>query len=95
MRPDYYKILEVDRAASSEVIQKAYRALSLKHHPDSNHANRTGVNNERMHLINEAYETLSDTARRSSYNQTLLSFGLFLDEGLIGLARSWMLSQRG
>ena len=33
---DYYKILEINRDASSEEIKKAYRKLSMIHHPDKN-----------------------------------------------------------
>ena len=31
---NYYEILEVDRKASKEVIEKAYKALAIKYHPD-------------------------------------------------------------
>lgn len=60
----FYDILEVDRSASQEEIKKAYRKLSLKHHPDKN----GGVDNEMFQKINEAYETLCDPQKRESYD---------------------------
>jgi len=60
----FYDILEVDKSASQEEIKKAYRKLSLKHHPDKN----GGVDNDMFQKINEAYETLSDPSRRENYD---------------------------
>ena len=34
-RPDYYKVLGVDKTASAEAITKPYRKLARKHHPDT------------------------------------------------------------
>jgi DnaJ-class molecular chaperone len=62
----FYDILEVDNSASQEEIKKAYRKLSLKHHPDKN----GGLDNEMFQKINEAYETLSDPQKRESYDFT-------------------------
>jgi DnaJ-class molecular chaperone len=61
----FYTILGVHEKASKEEIKKAYRGLSLKHHPD-----RT-TNPESHHLfkkINEAYETLGDEQKRQEYD---------------------------
>jgi DnaJ-class molecular chaperone len=60
----FYDILEVERSASQEEIKKAYRKLSLKHHPDKN----GGVDNEMFQKINEAYETLSEPSKREMYD---------------------------
>jgi DnaJ homolog subfamily C member 7 len=57
-RKDYYKILEIQRDASEADIKKAYRRLSLVHHPDKNPNDESAA--ERFKDISEAYETLSD-----------------------------------
>ena len=65
---DYYEILEVHRKASTEVINKAYVTLAKMYHPDLNR-DKLEFANEKMKLINEAYETLKDTKKRELYNQ--------------------------
>ncbi len=85
---DYYRTLEVDKEASPEVIKKAYRALSLKYHPDR--AGAASDDGEGMSRINEAYAVLSDPKRRQAYDDSRLTWGVWLDEGLIGLARGWL-----
>ncbi|MDB5079102.1 MAG: hypothetical protein JWP00_1026 [Chloroflexi bacterium] len=62
---DYYKILQVDTEAESEVIDAAYRALSKKYHPDINRASDA---EDRMAQINSAYNVLSDASKRRDYN---------------------------
>jgi DnaJ family protein B protein 4 len=61
----YYDILEVPKTASETEIKKAYRTLSLKYHPDRN---KTPEANAISSKINEAYETLSDPAKRKQYD---------------------------
>ena len=62
---DYYKILDVPRDASDEVIKKAYRKLARKYHPDvSKEANAK----ERFQDVSEAYETLKDKEKRGAYD---------------------------
>ncbi len=63
---DYYYILGLKKEASIEDIKKAHRKLSLKFHPDINKGDEffTGQFKE----IQEAYETLSDIKRRTSYD---------------------------
>ncbi|MFH1820506.1 MAG: molecular chaperone DnaJ [Candidatus Nealsonbacteria bacterium] len=63
MPKDYYQILGVDKAASDEDIKKAYRRLAHKHHPDK------GGDEKKFKEINEAYQTLSDKAKRTQYDQ--------------------------
>jgi DnaJ domain len=63
---DYYRILQVDQEAEPEVIQAAYRRLSLKYHPDRNQGSVAA--RSRMEQLNLAYEALSDPARRASYD---------------------------
>ncbi len=64
---DYYRILQVDPSAEWEVIESAYKRLARKYHPD---ANPSPDANERMKVINEAYEVLRDPTRRKEYDQT-------------------------
>lgn len=71
---NYYSVLQVDQAASSAVIQGAYRAL-LKdegNHPD------LGGSSEAAQIINEAYAVLSNPATRREYD-SLLNFSPTLD----------------
>lgn len=65
MFKDYYQILEVSRDASQPEIKKSYRKLAKAHHPDSNLRMDEG---DQFLLINEAYQTLSDSISRESYN---------------------------
>lgn len=64
---DYYKILGVDRKASDDDIRKAYRKLAKQYHPDYNPNNKQAE--ERFKEINEAYEVLSDSKKRSHYDR--------------------------
>lgn len=67
---DYYKILGVSRTASSNQIRQAYRVLCKKYHPDKNPSpEATRIIQE----VNEAYEVLSDTTRKTSYDLDLRS----------------------
>lgn len=87
---NHYRILEVDRHASQEVIKKAYHVLSKKYHPDRQDNIDSQEFQERMRLINEAYDLLSDAQRRKTYDEESLSWKLWLDQGLIGLAKAWL-----
>jgi len=64
---DYYKILGVDKNASTEDIKKAYRKLARKHHPDLNPNNPEAV--KLFQQINEANEVLGDPENRKKYDQ--------------------------
>ncbi len=64
-QPDYYEILQVHGAAEPEVIQAAYRRLSLKYHPDVYHGADA---QQRMAMLNAAYAVLGDPAKRASYD---------------------------
>ena len=68
---DYYAILQVHPRAEPEVIEAAYRRLSRKHHPDVSGEAGSG---QRMRDLNEAFEVLSDPARRRAYDSRR-SFG--------------------
>ena len=62
----FYNILGVEETASKDDIKKAYRALSMKHHPDKNPGNTECVS--KFQKINEAYETLGDEQKRNEYD---------------------------
>ncbi|AZA84197.1 molecular chaperone DnaJ [Chryseobacterium lactis] len=68
---DYYYFLGISQNASEEDIKKAYRKLSLKYHPDKN--DNDDFFADRFREIQEAYEMLSDPAKRHSYDQNLES----------------------
>ena len=59
---DYYAVLGVDKDASQVEIDRSYKRLAAKHHPDR------GGSEERMKLLNEAYGVLKDTTLRRSYD---------------------------
>lgn len=61
---DYYKILNVDKTTSQKDIKKAWRKLSMIHHPDRNN----GVESELYKNINAGYEILSDPDKRKQYD---------------------------
>lgn len=63
---DYYEILGVTKTAPLALIKKAYRKLALEWHPDRNKAPNA---NEKFKEINEAYAVLSNTDKRSAYDQ--------------------------
>src|SRR2546421_7994035 len=64
---DYYKILGVDKNASQKDIQKAYRKLARKYHPDVNPDDKSAE--EKFKDINEANEVLSDPEKRKRYDE--------------------------
>ena len=64
-RRNYYRILKVQPDAPVEIIRASYRTLmrELKLHPD------LGGSTYDASLLNEAYETLSNSARRAAYDE--------------------------
>jgi len=65
---DYYEILGVTRTASGEEIKRSYRRLAMKYHPDRNGDNKAEAE-VRFKECAEAYEILSDDAKRRRYDQ--------------------------
>lgn len=87
---DYYAVLGIDRRAGPEEVKKAFRRLTLEWHPDR-HASQGegGAQGEseaaaRYRLINEAYNTLGDAARRSRYDMSQRLEGIELRRGAGG-----------
>ncbi len=69
---DLYKTLEVDRNASIDVIEKAYKVLAKKYHPDLQSTQESKkVAEEKIKKINEAYEILKDNEKRKKYDLEL------------------------
>ncbi len=62
---DYYEILGLGSQATSEDIKKTYREMAKKYHPD---LNKSSTSEELFKLISEAYEVLSDEAKRTQYD---------------------------
>mmetsp|Transcript_53869 Transcript_53869/g.128291 ORF Transcript_53869/g.128291 Transcript_53869/m.128291 type:complete len:541 (+) Transcript_53869:95-1717(+) len=65
---DFYRILGVPKSATKDQINKAYRKLSLKWHPDKNPDNKEQAK-KKFFEISEAYEVLSDKEKRAKYDQ--------------------------
>eukprot|EP00058_Branchiostoma_floridae_P006199 XP_002591687.1 hypothetical protein BRAFLDRAFT_223511 [Branchiostoma floridae] len=62
---DPYRVLGVDRSADEREVKKAYRRLSREWHPDKN---KDPGAEQKFIEINQAYEVLSDTEKRSNYD---------------------------
>ena len=65
MFKDYYQILEVPPTASASEVKTAYRAMSMKWHPDKNPGKDVM---SKMQDINEAYAILKDEVKRQRYD---------------------------
>jgi curved DNA-binding protein CbpA len=90
MMSDHYRTLQVTRDAEPEVIERAYKALSRKYHPDRRPAAERARANRHMQRINEAYGVLRDPRRRAAYDETLPREGerawdVFWERGLVGM----------
>ena len=72
MNKDYYSILQININASPEIIEKAYKTLAKKYHPDLQQSEESKKEAEEiLKNINEAYEVLSDKDKKQKYDSTL------------------------
>lgn len=63
---NYYRVLDVDSTSNQATIKAAFRRLALRYHPDRA---KTGRAARRFPEIREAYEVLSDRAKRREYDK--------------------------
>lgn len=68
---NYYEILEVNNKASKEVIEKAYKVLVKKNHPDLQTKEKQKEANKKIKEINEAYDVLSNDFLREQYDKEM------------------------
>ncbi|MFC8520854.1 DnaJ C-terminal domain-containing protein [Streptomyces sp. NPDC057257] len=66
MARDFYEVLGVGRGADRDEIQRAYRTLARKYHPD---VNKDPAAEDRFKEINEAFSVLSDPEQRARYDR--------------------------
>ena len=72
MEEDYYKVLGVKRDASQKEIQRAYRDLARKFHPDMNPGDKKAK--EKFQRVQQAYDVLNDPEKREMYDRYGSSF---------------------
>jgi curved DNA-binding protein len=61
---DYYEILQLSPRATGETVERVYRLLAKRYHPD----NQVSGDSDKFHVVHEAYEALSDATRRAAYD---------------------------
>lgn len=61
---DHYEILQLSQNADTETLERIFRLLAKRYHPD----NPESGNDERFREVHEAYEVLTDPARRAGYD---------------------------
>ena len=90
MAKDYYATLGISRSASPEEVQKAYRKLARKYHPDMNPDDATAK--KKFQEVQAAFDVLSDAEKRKRYDQ----FGAdFESVGAAGGPRTWRYTTTG
>ena len=69
VKRDYYEVLSVSKTADGDEIKRSYRRLAMKFHPDRNAGDGKAEAEVRFKECSEAYEVLSDPAKRQRYDQ--------------------------
>lgn len=64
---DYYEVLGIQKGSGEDEIKKAYRNEAKKYHPDLNPNDKEAE--RKFKEVSEAYEVLSDSDKRSRYDQ--------------------------
>ena len=80
MKENYYDILEINKNASPEIIEKAYKTLVKKYHPDLQENDLKIKYEEKIKKINDAYEVLSDSEKRKNYDFILKNDEISIDD---------------
>ena len=62
--PDYYEVLQISASADNEMIQRVFRLLAQRYHPD----NTESGNDEVFRSVLQAYRVLSDPEQRAAYD---------------------------
>ena len=94
MATDHYATLGVPKTASADDIQKAYRKLARKYHPDMNPDDATAK--KKFQEVQSAFEVLSDTDKRKRYDQFGSDFeSMGAGGGPGGAPRGWRYSPGG
>ena len=72
---DYYEILQISPRADLEIVERAYRLLAKRYHPDNSHSGDAG----KFGSLTKAYQILSDPQRRAAYDNEHRTSRLFTD----------------
>ena len=83
---DFYAALGVGKTATAAEIKKAYRKLARDFHPDKNPGNKQAE--DTFKEVSEAYDVLSDDAKRKEYDEARALFGHAAPSGRSGAAAS-------
>jgi molecular chaperone DnaJ len=75
MSDNYYEILELTKDSSQEEIEKSYKKLALRYHPDRNPGDSECAS--KFIKIQQAYDTLKDPVKRRTYDNPAANMPFF------------------